>query len=436
MKHIIFTIALAGLVSLSLKSQITFSSLDSLLSYAERNSTTIKTCEQQTLLAKWTKVAALANTVNFKSPVSFSATDNLKLPVSFLPAEAFGGPPGSYKSITLGQEYVSNFNFNPQIDIINPYNWAKVKSASVSKEMTEVSNLMNKKTLFENIAAAYYNIVALQEQITATEKSLINSDSISMITKNKFTLGLIREQDVNNTLVNYLNVKDKLVQLRSIHQQQINTLKILCDIPIGAQITLQDRSSLDIQSTNLTSTSNLNIRYTTLQSQFTKSELRANRMSMLPVLSLVYYKGWQQNSNTAFFDSKATWIQSNYIGLRVSVPFPPDITKLSQTYTTKINYRIAHLNNSHTELQTELNNKNLDLDYEKNLSGYATAKQIFDLKNSNYQKSLNQYKEGVMSTDNLLIAFNDMLNARLNMVAALSSAQFTRSKISINNSLK
>jgi outer membrane protein len=418
------------------QAQLNFTGLDSLLSYAERNSTTIKTCHEQSLLAKWTKVAALANTVNFKSPLTFSATDNLKLPVSFLPAEAFGGPAGAFRPVTLGQEYVSNFNFNPQIDIINPYNWAKVKSASVSKELTEVNNLINKKTLFENIAAAYYNSIALQEQIILTEKSLSASDSIQLIVKNKFGLGIIREQDVNNAIVNQLNIKDKLVQLKVMQQQQLNTLKILCDISAGTQISLQNNSSSTTTEGSLKSNSTLNSRYSDLQNQFAKSELRANRLSMMPVLSAFYYQGWQKNSNVSFFDSKSTWIQSQYIGLRITVPFPPDVNKLSQSYTSKINYHIAGLNNTHTELQTELNNRSLELDYDKAISSYQTGKQIFDLKNSNYLKSLNQYREGVLSTDNLLIAFNDMLNSQLNVVAAFSSAQFVKSKISINNSLK
>jgi OMF family outer membrane factor len=416
--------------------QLNFTGLDSLLSYAERNSATIKTGYQQSLLAKWTKVAALANTVNFKSPVSFSVIDNLQLPVNFLPAEAFGGPSGTFRQITLGQEYVSNFNFNPQIDIINPYNWAKVKSASLSKEMTEVSNQLNKKTLFENIAAAYYNSIALQEQIILTEKSLSASDSIQQIVKNKFSLGIVREQDLNNAAVNQLNIKDKLSQLKIMHQQQLNTLKILCDISVGTQITLQNNSGTELTGGSLKSTSNLNSRYNNLQQQFAKSEFRANRISMMPVLSAFYYQGWQHNSNTGFFDSKSTWIQSQYIGLKITVPFPPDVTKMSQNYTSKINYRIAGLNNTHSELQTELTNRSLELDYDKAISTYQTGKQIFDLKNDNYTKSLNQYKEGILSTDNLLIAFNDMVNSELNVVAAYSSAQFIRSKILINNSLK
>lgn len=431
-KHIILLLCLYGS---GIKGQLTFSGLDSLLAFSDKNSSVSKTNLQQTLLAKWTKVAALANTVNFKSPVTFSATDNLKLPVSFIPAEAFGGPAGTFRQITLGQEYVSNFNFNPQIDIVNPYNWAKVKSASINKELTEVSNQIAKKTLYENIAAAYYNIIALQEQILIIEKSLTASDSVLLIVKNKFSQGIIREQDVNNATVNKLNVADKLNQLRSMLDQQVNTLKILCDIPSGTEVTVKADQSEEVNG-SLKATSTLQSRLNILQSSYARNELRANRLSMLPTLSLFYYQGWQQNSNTAFFDNKADWIQSQYIGVRISMPIPPDVNKLSQTYTTKINHRIAELNSSHSQLQTELANKNMEIDYDKASSSYSLAKQIFELKNSNYIKSLNQYREGILPTDNLLNAFNDLLNSELNLVSAYSSARFNRSKIAINNSVK
>ena len=67
-----------------------FNSLDSLLAFAEKNSAALKTGQQQNLLAKWTKIAALGNTVNLKSPFTASWTNNTNLPVSYLPAEAFG----------------------------------------------------------------------------------------------------------------------------------------------------------------------------------------------------------------------------------------------------------------------------------------------------------------------------------------------------------
>jgi outer membrane protein TolC len=429
-KMIIFLLLLAG----TNKAQITFTSLDSVLSYTQKKSSSIKITNEQNLLAKWTKIAALGNTINLRSPISFSSTDNTMLPVNFIPADAFGGPPGTFRQITLGQQYVSNFNINPQIDIINPYAWAKVKSASINKEMTEVNSLLIKKNLFESIAAAYYNCVSIQDQINLTQQSLQAADSIVFIVQNKYSLGIVREQDLNNAKVNQLNVTDKLNQLKLMLQQQQNSLKILCDIPASTKLSIVNEDH--VSDSKGKAGSSLPYRYTELQAGYARSELRANRLNMFPIISLVGYQGWQQNSNTAFFDNNASWIQSRYIGLRITVPFPPDVTKLSQSYTSKINYHIAQLNNDHTKLQTELSNESLNIDAEKANSSYQTAKQIVDLKKANYEKSINQYKEGILPTDNLLTAFSDLLNSELNFISAYSNLQYNNSKININNTVK
>lgn len=417
------------------KAQVSFNSLDSVFAYAERNSVVIKTNTQQSLLAKWTMVAAEGNIINFRNPVSFTPTDNTKLPVSFIPASAFGGPSGTLKQITLGQQYVSNFNFNPQIDIINPYNWAKVKSASLNKEMTETQNLLNKKSLFESIAAAFFNVISLQEQLVVMQKNMAASDSLVIIAKDKYTLGQIREQDVNNTVVNQLNVKDKLTQLKITLEQQQNSLKILCDIPLKTNLSINPPEGYSNATYNseLKATSSLSFKNSILQSEYARNELRANRWSTMPILSAVYYQGWQQNSNNSFFDSKSTWIQSQYIGLKLTVPFPTDVTRLSQNYTSKVNYRIAFLNAEHAKLQNDLNNQTLNSEYEKTFSAYVTAKQIYELKNSNYAKSLNQYKEGILSTDIMLSSYADMLNGKINYASAQAALEYAKARITINN---
>lgn len=425
-------------LSITGKAQLVFSSIDSLFLFADNNSSVSKTNYNQQLLAKWTQITAIANTINFRDPVSFTATDNLLLPVSFIPASAFGGPPGSLKQITLGQQYVSNFNFNPQIDIINPANWARVKSASVNKELTEVNSLLAKKNLFESIAASFSNILSLQQQIILLKENLAAADTLVFIAKNKYGLGLIREQDLNNLVVNQLSLSDKLNQSEQNLTQQYNSLKILCDVP--PKTTLIIREPLSYRDTkyamDLSASSSLLLKSNVLQNAYAKSELRANRWSTLPVISAIYYQGWQQNSNSSLFDSKQPWIQSQYIGLRITVPFPPDATRLSQNYTAKINFRLSAINADHARLQNDLNNENLTLDYKKAVTSYDIARQVNELKRSNYEKSLLQYKEGILSTDLMLNAFIDMLNARINMVSSQAAAEYAKNKININNQVK
>jgi outer membrane protein len=290
--------------------------------------------------------------------------------------------------------------------------------------------------LYESIAACYYNIVSLQEQINITTRSLTNADSVLKIVKNKYDAGIVREQDVNNASINQLIVQDKLVQLKESLQQQYNSLRILCDIPAATSINITDQTR-EIQVNAVPkANSSLLEKQVTIQSQFLKSELRSNNLSFAPTVSVIFNQGWQMNSNEKFFDNNARWIPTQYIGLRVSMPFPLEAAKLSQSYTSKINWRISELNAAHNALQNKLSNEQINSDYVKALSSYNTNKAISELKSVNYQKSVNQYREGILSTETFLTAFTDKLTAGLNATVANANLKFTQAKININNKIQ
>lgn len=415
-----------------------FNSVDSLFRYAEENSTAIKTGDQLSLLAKSTNLAAIGNTINLKCPVSASWIDNTELPVNYVPSEIFGGPAGSLKALSFGQEYVTSYGITPQVDIINPAAWARVKSASINKELTEVTNLLNKKNLFESISTTYYTIVSLQDQQSALRESIDAADSILGIVRRKFNEGIVREQDKNNAEINLLNIRDKQAQLNATLEQQYNILKLLCDIQPATSILITEKNTETQNTTSgIIKESKLLEKQQLLQSAYLRSELRSSRLlSFAPTVSFVFSEAYQQSSNSGFFDANASHFNSRYFGLKLTVPFPFDVTRLSQNYTSKINYRIAEINSGHASLQNQINNKQLDLDYQKALSAYTTGKKIAELKEINYGKSLNQYQEGILSTENLLLSFTDKVNAQLNFINAEAALKFSESKIKINNTIQ
>lgn len=439
---IVFRIAIIFLAinytSVTAQNLLQFGSVDSLLNFAERNSSTLKNGELQSLSAKWTKIAALGNTVNFKSSINASWTDNINLPVSYLPAEAFGGPSGAFKQVSLGQQYVSNYGITPQLDIINPSAWARVKSAEVNKQLTEASNLVAKRNLFESIAASYFNALSMQEQLRIMKQNVNAADSIVKSVKNKFELGVIREQDLNNALINYLTVKDKFEQLTLSLNQNLLSMKILCDISIETEILLTEVfTSSTPASTLKQSSSSLNSRIALLQRDFLKSELKATRLnSFSPTLSLVFNQTWQRNSNVGFKDSPYNKFDAQYVGLKFSLPLPFDANRLSANYTTMINYSIAQINANHAQLQNQASNRQLDLEYQKAFSSFTTFKVISEIKESNYIKSLNQFNEGIISTDVLLTSFMDKINALINYNASLATLKYSEFKIQINNTIQ
>ncbi len=415
---------------------IYFNNLDSILVFSEKNSSALKTNEQQTLLAKWKKISAQTGLINFKMLSSFNMTNNYKQSFTFLPAEAFGGAPGTFKKVETGTPYVESVSIAPQIDIINLSSWSKLKSANINSELTSVNNMLVKKALFESIAATYYNILSLKAQVRFTQKSLLVADTLFQNMLNKYSEGIIRKQDLNEAEINKLSLSDKLKQLELSLEQQYYSIKILCDIPNETEVVINtDVNYNQIFDEGLQTNNDLQYKYSLLQVAQAKSDIRTNQFMQLPTVSLLFYGAWQHNSDQQFFDSNEPWINSQYISLRLSLPFP-DVSRYTSTQKLQISKTILEENAKHTKLQSDLQNRQISLDYEKAYSQLVVNKQIYNLKEENYSLALNQFNMSILSPDKLLATFNDMISSRFNYTNSLSNLLYTKSIIKINNTVK
>lgn len=415
--------------------QLTFTSLDDVFAYAEAHSSTYKNASQQTLLAKYQTLAAQLSKWNLKAEANFTAIDNTKLPVNFLPAEIFGGQPGEFKTITLGQQYVSTISTSPQFDILNPYAMGLVKVSRANEQLTRITNQLNKKTLCESIAASYYNVLSFKWQLLALQESLVNADSLTQIMQRKQVEGIARTQDVNNALANELTIKDHIQQLEIQAAQETENLKLLCDIPAGAEVNVTAAQPAPVFDANLTATNTLNKQQWEWQQKYRKADLEANKKWFLPTVSFISNVGWNQYSNSRFFD-KTSWPGTNYVGLRFSVPLAPDVTKAATVRYDRVYMRINETNIAHATLQDSVSNRQVVLDYKKAFTSYQLSLHIASLKKDSYQKNLDIYKEGILSATDLLISFNDWLNSSITTVTQLATSEYDRSKININNTFK
>lgn len=433
---LLIIISIFSLVKVKAQQVFRFTNPDSLIAFAEKNSIALKTGDAQVLLAKYQTLYAKINKFNPRASINYAATDNIQLPVNFFPAEVFGGTPGTFKEVQSGQQYVQSVYITPQIDVINPATWEKLKSARLNELLASVNSKLTKKTLSESIAASYFNIVSFQQQIIITSKTLVHADSILQIFQNKFDQGIIRSQDVNNAKVNKLMIKDRLQQVQIATEQQYNLLKLLCDVDAAIIIEIghNDNTTTTLQQPAI-ALNTLAVTQSQLQLQYAKSEYKANKAAYYPALSLIGNWTWQENSTQHFFDDDARWIPTNYIGLRLSYMFP-DAGRLSQTETAKTTWKIAELNVKHKTNQQETENVQLYLEFKKAMEIIMIAEEIKFLKEDTYRKNLNLFVQNIYPADNLFFAFNDALTATLNYQTAVINLHYQLSKININNSIK
>ncbi|RFM27149.1 TolC family protein [Deminuibacter soli] len=436
MRHLLFCWLLVSPLLLAAQTGIRFHSPGDVFSYADSHSATFKNATQQNILAKYQTMAAKLAQWNVQGDATFTATDNTKLPTNFLPAQIFGGEPGKFQPITLGQKYVTAIVFNPQIDILNPYAAAKVQLSKANEQLTTLNNLLTKKSLYESIAAAYYNIQSYYWQANITRQSLLVADTLTQIMLNKQQQGIARSQDVNNAQANQLATQDKLQQLEVQLAQQYYSLKLLCDINPDSVVVLTDTLLPEPAfDASMVPAGHLQQQQTLQQQRYQEADLRAEKRWFMPTLSFVGYLAWQQNTNNAFFDN-TRWLGANYVGLKLKMPLLPDANKVAAVKYARINLVVANTNAQHAALQDSISNRQLGLDYQKAYSSYRLAQKVAVLKQDSYYKNLNIYREGILSATDMLNSFSDWLNSSLNTAAQLAGSEYQKTKIQINNTIQ
>jgi outer membrane protein TolC len=419
------------------KSQVIFTSVDSLFGYATAKSISLQSGNVKLDQAKKAKLAAILSIPDVTGNLSLSYTKNTRLPVNLFPAEVFGGQAGTYKEVESGVPYVTNANENIDIKLFNPKGWENVKLYKLNVESNVADNKVTLKTLYENISASYYNIVSLQQQLLSTNENIKTATTLLEITENKYKAGLIKQQDVNDAKVNLLTAKENYNQIQYLITQQYLALKILCDIPEQEDIKVDNKIA---DTGNLQKPvalpNNISFTNSVLKEKIAFSGYKQQKYSLYPTVSFFQaYTTQQYNTRGKLFDNSVKWIPSSYIGLRLSIPIPSS-NSVTQVSKARYDYLLSQKNTEQQKIKAALEVKQLEVDYNKAVSQAKSNNEIYLLRRETYEKNLNLYNEGLTNLEQALNSFNAMVSSNYNLIASQVTILSAKTKIDINNSIK
>ena len=409
-----------------------FHTLDEVLAFAKEKKVSFRNDIIQQNLAELTRKTAVGNAFNPRIPVSAQVIDNMNLQTNYIPAEVFGGLPGSFREITMGLQYVSTFSIQPQFDIINLGNISRIKLAKTNQELVANQQKINEWTIYDQLNGIYFNILSFQGQQQMVEQNIVIAKQILTIVNNRFEEGLVRKQDVNEAEVNLIRLQDQLSQLQFYIQIQQQNLALFFENEVNP-ILNQNIRDFDHKQILTEANNNLWVNHYQLREKVAEQEWKAAQKQQLPVLGFVSSFNWQNLSNESFFHPNSNWIRYNYVGLRLSWDLPTTVSKYSAVKEKKMQWQMAENDRIHFLRENETRNSNLLVEYEKTSSQLENFKKIQTLKEDTYQKYFDQYQENILSLDKLLTAQTDMLLSQLNVITALAGIGFSENKIIINN---
>jgi outer membrane protein TolC len=409
----------------------TFSNLNEVLTFAKEKNYIFINDAIQSRLADLTRKTAFGNVINPTIPASFQLIDNTKQQVIFLPGEVFGQP-GTFRSVTTGQKYSSLINLQPQFGILNLAAIAQIRSAKINQQLTENQNKINEKNIYDQVITIYFNILSYKGEIEIVKQNLATADTILKVTQNRFNENVGRKQEVNEAEVNVISLQNNLEQLVLNLKIQEESLALFFENSIYPDLRetvwAYENTNASMQTNNT-----LQLQNDKLQLQMILQDIKVAKAQNWPTLSFISSFNWQSLGNDFFYKGNANSINYNYVGLKLSMDLPTTVSKFSNIKNKQYQSEILKTTAEHSVKESETRNRQLILDYEKALSQLQNFKKIALLKEDTYNKIYNQYQENILSLDDLLISYNNMLAAKLNVVTALANIGFNKSKIDINN---
>lgn len=435
MKKIFLIITLIVSQLTTLNAQKSFENLDAILAYANSKSIAIQSNDIRLLQAKKAKLAAKLAIADPMANINGNFTNNTRLPVNLFPAEIFGGQKGEFREVQTGVQYNTASSQNLDIKLLNLEGWQNYKLADINIQISETDSRLNIKNLQENIASAYYNIVQLNAQLESTKQNLLVADSLFQVAQNKYKQGIVKQQDVNDSRVNQLTIKENIKQIEYLIKQNYISLKILADIPESENIEITEKVAVNFTPIKpLVQFNDLLVRSNMLKEKYSLSYVEKTKKAMTPTLSFVASNSFNQfNNDFTFFGGK--WITSNYIGLKLNFALP-NANTISNKTKAYFDYELAKKNTQQAQIKADLNTKQLNNDFDKAISQQQSNAEILEIQRDTYEKNKHLYTEGLISIDRTLSSFNAMLNANYNLISSKVSILSAKSKIDINNKIK
>ncbi|MDJ1506105.1 TolC family protein [Xanthocytophaga agilis] len=429
----LFIVGWLGILSHA-RAQIILSSFADVVSVLEQKSYLIKNGKLEEEKAKKSRLAGILSIPEPTGSISLGYTNNTRLPVTVFPAEILGGTPGTYEKVALGVQYNTNFNSTIDIRLINPTGIQNFKLSQINSQLVVTENALQKKSLYENAATVYYNILILQEQKNATMQFIENAEQLLQAVTNQFANGLATQQQVNEATISRLTQQDNLKQIQYQIELQINTLQSWMDIREPLEFVPNPPPVVSASAEPLSR--NLHQRNALLSYEFARTEFRKEAYTNLPYLSLILSNQRQLFDTQANpFTSSQSWVPSSYYGFRVSIPIPGNAS-VSGYYRQKYQVKINQFNLEKAIIQDELEVRKLETNLRKAQSEHASALEIERLRKETYDKNLLNYQVGLVTLEDTINSLNASIDAQYTRIASAQKVKLQEQFILIHNSIK
>ena len=358
-----------------------------------------------------------------------STTDFFSIPITLVPGEFFGGPPGSYAPVKFQQKYIASAGVTLTQTLFDGSVFIGLKARSAALDYYRKAIDLSVENLSVQVYKTYYQLVVSKTQIQLQDSNVDRAAKLLHDTRVLNENGFAEKLDVDKAVVQLTNLQTAKQNTETTIINGFTFLKFLVGVPAQDSIVLTTEfSEADLlggvpMDTSYSYKDRYDFQYLEIQKQLNDLDIRRYQAAYYPVLNL--NGAYQKNAASSTYDifsSSGTWFTSSYIGLSLNVPIFDGFAKNARLQKSRIT--AAYTNDQVENLKLNIGQevaiaKNNFLNAIRTMGAQKSNMQTADLV---YSQTKKKFESGLATNTDLSNAQQDLITAQFNYVNALYTA--------------
>ena len=392
------------LLSTDIKSQDSFS-LEDAINYALQNNRLSKNATSDLEIAnakKWETIATGLPQIS----AFFDYSNNIKQPISLVPAEFFGGNPGEFAELSFGTKQTLDGSLTLRQLLFDGSYMIGLASIELFMDIAKKAKIKTDIEVKKATISAYGNALVSQERVEILKRNLENvKNNLEEINK-IYDSGFTELENVEQLTISYSSLKNSLDYSIKLNKTSLNLLKLIIGFDIDKEIILEDNlMGLILKNTDLTMPiedfdieKNIDYQLAFNNKESQKTLFNLEKSKALPTLSAFIKGGYDGNNDSfEFFKSSQKWYGYSFAGVTMSVPVFSSLRRSAKTQQAKLEYEKSKVDllESKKTILIELDNANSE--YQFALNSYNNSVESLRLAEKIEKKNQIKFLEGLIS---------------------------------------
>ncbi|OFX27440.1 MAG: hypothetical protein A2041_02735 [Bacteroidetes bacterium GWA2_31_9b] len=392
-------------------------SVSQALDYALQNNSTIQNAKIDVIIAEkkvWETTAIGLPQIE----ATGSYYNNLSLATQLIPAEFFGGEPGTFAEIQFGTKHNFNGTLTVSQLLFNGSYLVGLQAAKIYRSFSEKNLYKTELETKAIVASTYYTILLAQENLQILQENFKNIQEISRQSNAMAETGFIEDIEADKLKITVGSLENSIKSL----QRQIDFLNMMFKIQLGINkeqsVVLTDNLNDILLKININELlqkefkveEQADYQIVKTQEDLMALDVKRYKSEYLPSLSAFY--NFQENAMRNDFnplDSEEKWFESSMLGFQINIPIFNSGLKRSKLQQAQL--ELKKVNNTKSVLESNLYSLLLQKRNE-----FITGQETLENANGNMQvskKVLNnisiKHQKGLASSLELTQANSDYL---------------------------